>query len=302
MVEISEAVEAAVKWFEPLEDIRLFENEPSPTHMKIFMPKLNGRKFDYETMQDVLFESITGYVLSRKSARKYLESKHYQHMTKVTRKAFKEVSDNKGELGELILYVLLEGHLKAPKILSKMSLKTSPNDYVKGCDGVHFRKLENGRYHLIFGESKLYEDLTSGFRKAFESIEAFRNDHVVFEKQLISRHIDDEEFDESDLTVIKQLLYPHCSDTIEVNIKCSDAYGIFIGFEISVDEDKKSLSEDQFESWIKSFVLGEIRKRVNTIQKQIEKAKLKGESFYVYLMPFTELNATREKLMEDLTS
>lgn len=302
MVEISEAVEAAVKWFEPLEDIRLFENEPSPTNMKIFMPKINGRKFDYETMQDVLIEPITDYVLTRKSLRKYRENNHYQHMTRASRKAFKEASDNKGELGELILYVLLEGHLKAPKILSKMSLKTSPNDYVKGCDGVHFRKLESGRYHLIFGESKLYEDLTSGFREAFESIEAFRNDHVAFEKQLISRHIDDEEFDENDLTVIKQLLYPYYTDTIELNTKCSDAYGIFIGFEISVDEDKKSLSEDDFEIWIKSFVSGEIRKRVNTIQKQIEKAKLKGESFYVYLMPFTELDTTREKLMEDLTS
>ena len=302
MVEISKAVEAAVSWFEPLEDIRLFENESSPTDMKIFMPRLNGRKFDYTGMSGALLESITYYVLNRKNWRKYFEGKQYVHMSKAARNAFREVSDNKGELGELILYILLEGHLKAPKIVSKMSLKTSSNDYVKGCDGVHFRKLESGRYHLIFGESKLYEDLTSGFREAFESIEAFRNNHVDFEKQLISQHIDDEEFDESDLTVINQLLYPHAPDTDEVRIKCSDAYGIFIGFEICVDDDKKSLGEDEFETWIKSFVSGEIRKRVSTIQKQIEKAELKGESFYVYLMPFTELDTTRKKLMKDLTS
>ena len=64
-----------------------------------------------------------------------------------------------GELGELLLFCFLESQLKAPKILSKLELKTTSGLYVNGADGVHFLKLEDGNYQLIFGESKMYVDI-----------------------------------------------------------------------------------------------------------------------------------------------
>lgn len=53
----------------------------------------------------------------------------------------------------------MESQLKAPKILSKLELKTTSGLYVNGADGVHFLKLEDGNYQLIFGESKMYVDI-----------------------------------------------------------------------------------------------------------------------------------------------
>lgn len=309
MVEFSEDAQAAVNWFEQLEDISLFENELKPTKMRIFMPKLDGHEFDYSGMKDVLFNPLTYYVLSRKSVDEYLEHKQYQQMTQAARRAFKDYARNKGELGELILYVLLEGHLKAPKILSKMSLKTSSQDYIKGCDGVHLLKLDNGRYHLIFGESKLYKNLTAGFLAAFKSINSFLGSGPLKEKkdwegQLISQHIDDEKLSEKDaVEAIKQVIYPSRRGAEKLKgIKFTRTFGIFIGFEIKVDKEKENLDEDEFETWIKSFVSEQIRGLVGTIQKQIENQKLKGKHFYVYLMPFTDLAKTRRELTKELTS
>ena len=37
----------------------------------------------------------------------------------MARKKFKECLNNTGELGELLLYCFLEGHLNAPKIFNK---------------------------------------------------------------------------------------------------------------------------------------------------------------------------------------
>ena len=60
---------------------------------------------------------------------------------------------------KLLLFCFLESQLKAPKILSKLELKTTSGLYVNGADGVHFLKLEDGNYQLIFGESKMYVDI-----------------------------------------------------------------------------------------------------------------------------------------------
>jgi len=42
-----------------------------------------------------------------------------------------------GELGELLLYMLIEWVLKAPIVASKMYLKTSQQMPVHGVDGIH---------------------------------------------------------------------------------------------------------------------------------------------------------------------
>jgi len=53
----------------------------------------------------------------------------------------------------------LETHLNAPKILTKLEVKTAPNDYVKGADGVHLLQLNEQDFQLILGEAKRYGDL-----------------------------------------------------------------------------------------------------------------------------------------------
>lgn len=299
MVDISQNVVQAAQGFVPLEDVDLFSGEASPTTMKLFMPRLNGREFDYIAMKDSLLEALTDYSLSRKTIQRYINCHNYRHMTDEARAKFRTYLQNKGELGEFVLFVLLEGHLHAPKILSKMALKTDNNDYVKGSDGVHFLKLPNGRYHIIFGESKLYTDLTSGFRDAFKSISTFISSGKEDELRLISSQIDNEGFDDEDKKIITQLLYPAKA---KADFKSSDAFGIFVGFEITVPDEKLRLEEDDFERWIVQLISSEVTSRVATIERQIESQGLQGKNFYVYLMPFTNLDETRGTLLEGLVS
>lgn len=58
------------------------------------------------------------------------------------------------ELGEVLAYCLVQEHLGAGQVASKMSLKTAANMPVHGLDGIH-ATFENGALTVYFLESKL---------------------------------------------------------------------------------------------------------------------------------------------------
>ena len=136
--------------------------------LELFMLRVNANEFDYDLLVTNLMEPIITYSVSRKIREDYSNKPHT--LTKKAISRFVESTRNTGELGELLLYAFLECHLGAPKILSKLELKTSTSLYVNGADGVHYLKLPNGNYQLIFGESKTIENLSTAILKAFTSI------------------------------------------------------------------------------------------------------------------------------------
>lgn len=108
-------------------------------------------------------------------------------------------SDNSGEGGELLLFLLMERVLGYPQILSKMPLKTSSAMHVHGSDGVHAALRDDGVLDLYWGESKLYENSAKAIRDCFDSIAPFldraRHDARQRDLLLVREHlnIDDEQ-------------------------------------------------------------------------------------------------------------
>lgn len=69
-----------------------------------------------------------------------------------------------GELGELLLYMLIEWILKAPIVACKMYLKTAMQMPIHGVDGVHLG-YESDKFIMYWGESKLsYYTRLSAYR------------------------------------------------------------------------------------------------------------------------------------------
>ena len=292
MVKIAESTIKAVASFEKLEDICLFKGECNSTAMHLYIPKINARRFDNLATIEVLLEVVKDFSLPRLKVQKYRDKEKMAKLYKESRKTFRSYTTNTGELGEILLYNFLEGALRAPKILSKMSLKTAPGDYTKMSDGNHYLKLHNpDRYHIIFGEAKMYKNLSKGFKSAFKSI-ADHQSGKEFEKSLISSQIENEFIEEVDKKMINAILYP--SDS-EIKIKVSDAFGIFIGFEIDNTEGQTK-TEDDYEKWVKNKIVSIVKSRTATIEKYITENKLVGDNFYVYLMPFIDLDESREEI------
>lgn len=273
--------------------------------LNLFTLKINANEFDYNNLQKKLLEPMADFSLSRMIKEKYKDRP--VELSKKAREKFIDYINNKGgELGELLLYCFLESHLKAPKILSKLELKTSTNHYVNGADGVHYLKLEDGNYQLIFGESKIEKKLTSGLTNAFRSINEFKEENntkgdrksgINYEKSLISDNIE-REFSGEEEEFIKNIVYPGGQNDYEVD----DAFGIFIGYEITVPNEDKCLPNSDFREKIKEKIKKEIQGKLQHIQGKIDVHNLQGHNFYIYILPFTELDKNRKNIIKNITS
>lgn len=272
--------------------------------MDIFIMNSNANDFDYKILERNLLDLVITYSLSRKVQQEYRTKPGI--LSKKAREKFKKYTQNTGELGELMLYCFLEKHLNAPKILSKLELKTSSELYVNGSDGVHYLKLEDGNYQLIFGESKMYKDLSSAIEAALESIRLFKEEinsngeykpGITFEKNLISDNLK-KEFDNEEVEFLTKLIYP----TSESDFYVDDAFGIFIGYEIIIKPEEKRLSNSEFRKSIKEKILKEILSKIETINYKIEVKNLIGHNFYVYIVPFTEIEKERKEILGEIVS
>lgn len=291
------------KLLDVLKHSKTYKINSQSNNLELFTCPINANQFDYSRMVDNLLESVADFSISRKTKEKYLGSP--MTLSQKAREKFRDYKENKGELGEFLLFCFLEGHLNAPKILSKLELKTSTNMYVNGSDGIHFLKLPSGNYQLIFGESKLYDDLTDGLRDAFQSINDFLKEEnqkgeeksgINYEKSLISSSVFKEAWTTEEEEFIGHLIYPTNSTSFEVD----DAFGIFIGFEIDLNDNQRKLPNDKFRAMIDEHINGIVAKKILNIEKYIEQHKLYGYNFYIYLMPFLDIELSRTKILESL--
>lgn len=272
--------------------------------LNLFVLKINSNEFDYDLLIDMLLDPVIDYSISRQVKEKY--KNRPATLSKKAREKFVEYTRNNGELGELLLFCFLETHLGAPKILTKLELKTSTSHYVNGADGVHFLRLPDGNYQLIFGESKTYQKIDAAIREAFISINNFKNgindkgnskSGIRYEKSLISDNLFKESFSEEERDFLESLIYP----TPHSNFDVDDAFGIFIGFQIDVSEEEKGMPTAEFRKLIKLRVDVEVSKYLGNIQQRIIDNKLQGHNFYIYVLPFTDINLKRQKIMEAIT-
>ena len=273
--------------------------------LNLYALKINANEFNYSNLQEKLVDPMIDYAVSREVKKQY--SNRPGALSRKAREKFKEYSKNDGELGELLLFCFLETQLKAPKILSKLELKTSTKMYVNGADGVHFLKLKDGNYQLIFGESKMYKDIKTAFDKALKSLYEFKNEinekgesksGINYEKSLISDNLSKETFSEDEKNFLKALIYP-CENQ---NFYVDDAFGIFVGFEIKVSEDEKFMPNSKFRELIHKRIVKNVEGCIEDINSGIKSYGLQGHDFYVYVVPFTNIDGNRKKILKEVVS
>ncbi|CAH2606393.1 conserved protein of unknown function (plasmid) [Rhodovastum atsumiense] len=77
--------------------------------------------------------------------------------------------ENRGEIGELILFSILRSYYGSLPVVSKFYFKSAVNDTVKGFDAVHFIKGKDG-LELWLGEVKFYTDAAAAIRDVIEEL------------------------------------------------------------------------------------------------------------------------------------
>lgn len=107
-----------------------------------------------------------------------LSSMDSETMIKLQNRAWKRISnrpkEKKGDYGELLLFLILESFYPARKFVTKIKLRSSLGEEIKGYDCAHFSVEEGGQICLWLGEAKFHQSFGGAIAKAVESV----NDHL----------------------------------------------------------------------------------------------------------------------------
>lgn len=271
--------------------------------LRLFMLNTENKLFNYDEMYEYILSNITKYVFDRRKNKE--ASKHPQRATTLILEALnhlRKITSAKdkgagGELGEILLYLFLEQDLQAPKLFSKVELKTSPQDYIKGSDGIHFkfRSLPNGDkiLQLVIGEAKIQNDLESGLEAAFESINTYLTSNVQ-DRNLLDTHLMDQMVDEEEATILKDyiLAFPRK--------KKETVFGIFIGYSIQYSGEYDT--NDQYDEKVIEENIKQVLGYKSFIINCIKKYNISNYEFNFYFLPFHNAQRDRKIIIESLTS
>lgn len=265
---------------------------------RFFMLDIQNNQYSYYQMFSILQRNLGRYALSRKEFEKDPETAISKAISR-----FHDVKDAGsgagGELGEILLYLFLEVVLGAPKLLSKMELKGTRNQYNYNSDAVHYYtyKTEEGQHNqVVLCESKLIGDYNRAIDKAFSSLQTtLKNRDYDF--SLISTEIFKETMTEEQASnIIKQIL-PNVTEDVHNNVIKETAVGIFIGFDQPIEPQGDSLKTRSLNIEKIKSIIPKISDKIN---KKVEETQLSGMSFYVYFLPFNNVAEDREKIMGQL--
>ena len=150
-------------------------------------------------------------------------------------------------------------------------------------------------FDFIIGEAKLQDEIDDAITNTFKSIE----DHlksVDFEYNLVEDNIFKELVDEEEAEELKRIILPGFADGDKTYR--NNAFGIFIGYTLGEDLNKKTATEAE------RIVIEKITRDIEYIKEKInakiEQKNLQNYSFYVYILPFNKVSQDREKIMKGL--
>lgn len=118
-----------------------------------------------------------------------------------------------GDLGEYLMCIIIESFDISNTLISKISLKTSPNMPSFGNDNIFYDYKNN---ILYFGEAKFYKNTSSALKEAYKSINMHKNNFI--EISYIKNHTST--FIAENNVILKKI--EKKLETVDVkNVKCS---------------------------------------------------------------------------------
>lgn len=267
--------------------------------LRMFCLDIANNAFSYSGLHQFLQRNIGRYVFSRATIEQFVSDGDTDTIALKAIELLRTANNPEdkgsgGELGEILLYLFLEQKLNAPKLLSKVELKTTKNQYVFGSDGVHLLCLEDTAYQLVLGESKIKGDLKRAVDEAFVSIQNVSDDDSN-EIRLIEKNILAESFDNRTTELIKSIIIPTKRDR---SITVDNAFGIFLGYTLGIDPTPYSNAE--FRDAVKNKIENDVKSIATYIEKKVNESGLTGYSFYFYILPFNDAPQDRASIIKKL--
>lgn len=268
--------------------------------LKTFILDIGNHEFDYESIKKFIQQNIGRYVFSRAKRNKYKVEDNIENLGIDAIKAYKNRISTKKEtnhFNEIMLYLFLECVLNAPKIYSKMELQTTTSDeYTSSSAGIHLLLLKNGPTIInqyVLGATDSLGNLKDAIDSSFKQIEALR-DNRGKEYNLIESTVLNYSFDAKTTEELESIILPQKNTKAK---KPEQAFGIFLGYTIDIPN-KNELTPAEFENSVKEKMEQDINDLTPYIISKIRELDLSGNSFYIYVLPFNNVEIDKNEIMQ----
>ncbi|MCM1530468.1 MAG: DUF1837 domain-containing protein [Alistipes sp.] len=256
---------------------------------------ISNSAFDYYELCKYLLDCVGMYVYSRSDIKRFEESRRIRSIGLKAVKSMNEngKADEKGsgnELGEMLVYALIEEVLNAPKLLSKVEISGSKSR----SDSLHLLKRNikgEMKYQLVCGTSSIHDDIYQAIDEAFEIIERIKIGQVN-ERKAAQNTLYNNTYDSETTEVLKSILIPS-----KDNHKLPDmAFGVFIGYSLGITND----INDQFITEALEKMKKDIEIVIPYIMNKAASKKLGMHSCYFYFLPMNSAEKDKKRIMLEL--
>ncbi|WP_186458501.1 HamA C-terminal domain-containing protein [Neorhizobium alkalisoli] len=148
-----------------------------------------GKKWRSPQMAEDLMSWVPYAALSQEDQLAFGLHNYRTFIQRAAYHIYAKKDETRGEVGELLLHQACVQYHNATPVVCKLILKTSPNDVVKGYDGVYVVANQDD-IEIWLGEAKFYKDAKSAVAAAVKSIkDHFLPAFINAEKAMIVGHI-----------------------------------------------------------------------------------------------------------------
>lgn len=208
--------------------------------------------------------------------------------------------ETNGEPGEVALFTVLEGKEGCPQLACKMYLKTNNEMPVHGTDGIHVRLPSDGEgLKLIWGESKIYESISSAFDAVCASLSQFvGTPEMPGLRQRDIRICRDHMNVPSGATrdALLKSLNPYCAEYNQT----AEEYACFVAFTYSGCMCDATQTPEQMQSDFLQQYHERVRTACELFCDKLESAGLRTLRVRLYLLPMPDVAVFRKAFMRRL--
>lgn len=261
---------------------------PSPHKGSFLYIALDGNKPRVDDFLDLLLEHLGQYVYPVKEPDLTREQ--------VFRKAAKRFSRNpkSGEVGELILYLILECVFQAPQLVAKMRLKTANPDMIKRADAIHV-KAETSKLIIYFGESKVHAKLGPAINSALESLKNYITNDSALDDDILTVE------DHAHILMEHKKEFAEFLNPYKVSeVKREFVYPLFIAFDTEIYSTILAMDPEQAGDYFAKKYGEDIQEAEKKFINKVEEKALNTINLIMLLLPFNSVEDLRKKFIDKL--
>lgn len=262
--------------------------------LRLFHLSVQNNRFDHTALIQFLKRNVGRYVFSRADYEGYKQRDDLEEVALDAVNLMRSQQDGMG-LGEILLYVLLEQILGAPKVLSKIELNQAQGQIHSRCDAMHLLTPDSQRTtsSIVFGTSSVIGNIGDAITAAFDRVVDIEQNRTN-EVQLAEQTVFTKTVDAATAGYVKDLLIPKPGGALVFDT----AYSMFLCYDIGLDP--KNYGNQQYRAALDQKMQGDIAAHAQIIANEVNTRNLDNFSFYIYILPLNEVDVDAGTIMDGL--